>query len=324
VASKLLGVNILFFKGIGKGLMLKSLFFVFFQLQIIQMKNYFPFLLVISLLIVGCKKNNTGSGGSGGNGGGTPTVTTYTRKAYVEDFTGTWCGWCPLMSYTLEQKKNQHGTKFIFVGMHYGPTASQFDPYHSNSFLNLMNRYGINAFPTGLVNRQTVVSSSTLASNIDFAVAADSYVGIKMETTLTGTDCSLKTTVRFGSDFKTKTVKLVLMLIEDGLRYNQVNYLANNSSYQSHPYYSAGNPMANYTHNGVYRRTISANLEGDVIPSASTGLGGEYVNTTLVNVTGIAAGKGKIVALVINDTGSATSTQVLNAQEVAIGQTQNF
>jgi hypothetical protein len=56
VASKLLGVNILFFKGIGKGLMLKSLFFVFFQLQIIQMKNYFPFLLVISLLIVGCKK----------------------------------------------------------------------------------------------------------------------------------------------------------------------------------------------------------------------------------------------------------------------------
>jgi hypothetical protein len=44
----------------------------------------------------------------------------------------------------------------------------------------------------------------------------------------------------------------------------------------------------------------------------------------LVNVTGIAAGKGKIVALVINDTGSATSTQVLNAQEVAIGQTQNF
>ena len=68
MASKSLGVNILFFKGIGKGLMLKSLFFVFFQLQIIQMKNYFPFLLVISLLIVGCKKNNTGSGGSGGGG----------------------------------------------------------------------------------------------------------------------------------------------------------------------------------------------------------------------------------------------------------------
>lgn len=279
-------------------------------------------LLVFALLIQSCKKSNSNTGG--GSGGTTPTVTTYTRKAYVEDFTGTWCGWCPLMSYTLEQKKAQHGAKLIFVGMHYGPTSGQYDPFHSSSFLNLMNRYGINAFPTGLVNRQTVVSSSTLASNIDFAVAAESYVGIKMETTLTGSDCALKTTVRFGSDFKSKTVKLVLMLVEDELKYNQVNYLAGNSSYQSHPYYSAGNPMANYTHYGVFRRVITANLEGDVVPSNNTGLGGEYVNTTTVNVTGIAAGKGKIVALVINDTGSATSTQVLNAQEVVVGQTQSF
>jgi hypothetical protein len=65
-------------------------------------------------------------------------------------------------------------------------------------------------------------------------------------------------------------------------------------------------------------------LEGDVIPVANTGLGGQYVNTTTVNVTGIAAGKGKIVALVINDTGSTSSTQVLNAQDVIVGQTQNF
>ena len=280
-------------------------------------------LVVFAILFQSCKKSNSNTGGSGG-GGTTPTATTYTRKAYVEDFTGTWCGWCPLMSYTLEQKKTQHGAKLIFVGMHYGPNSNYFDPFHSTGFSPLMDKYGINAFPTGLVNRQTIVSSSTLASNIDFAVAADSYVGIKMETTLSGTDCSLKTTVRFGSDFKTKTVKLVLMLVEDELKYNQVNYLANNSSYQSHPYYSAGNPMVNYTHYGVFRRVITSNLEGDIIPSANTGLGGEYVNTTLVNVTGIAAGKGKIVALVINDTGSATSTQVLNAQEVVVGQTQNF
>ena len=114
------------------------------------------------------------------------------------------------------------------------------------------------------------------------------------------------------------------MLVEDGLKHDQANFLAGNASYQSHPYYSAGNPMVNYTHNGVFRRVITSSLEGDVIPSANTGLGGEYVNTTLVNVTGIAAGKGKIVALVINDTGSATSTQVLNAQEVVVGQTQSF
>lgn len=278
--------------------------------------------LGFALLSTGCKKKKDETPGGGGN---TPTVTNYTRKAYVEDFTGTWCGWCPLMTYTLEQKQQQHGSKLIFVGMHYGPSPSYpFDPFHSNAFIPLMNRYGINAYPTGLVNRQTVVSSSTLASNIDFAVAAESFVGIKLETTVTGTDCALKTTVKFGSDFSKKNVKLVLMLIEDDLKYNQANYLANNSSYQGHPYYSAGNPMPNFTHNGVFRRSISANLEGDVIPVANTGLGGQYVNNTTVSVTGIQTGKGKIVALVINDTGSNTSTQVLNAQSVIIGQTQNF
>ncbi|MBM3414339.1 MAG: Omp28-related outer membrane protein [Bacteroidetes bacterium] len=277
--------------------------------------------LGFALFSTGCKKKKEDTPGGGGTN---PTVTTYTRKAYVEDFTGTWCGWCPLMSYTLEQKQQQHGSKLIFVGMHYGPTGGQFDPYHSNTFLSLMNRYGINAFPTGLVNRQTVVSSSTLASNIDFAVAAESYVGIKLETTVTGTDCALNTTVKFGSDFSKKNVKLVLMLIEDGLKYNQVNYLAGNSSYQTHPYYSAGNPIPNYTHNGVFRRSITASLEGDAIPVANTGLGGQYVNNTIVSVTGIPTGKGKIVALVINDTGSNASTQVLNAQSVIIGQTQSF
>lgn len=277
--------------------------------------------LGFALISTGCKKKTDDTTGGGGS---TPTTTTYTRKAYVEDFTGTWCGWCPLMSYTLEQKQQQHGSKLIFVGMHYGPSTSSFDPYHTNTIIPLLNRYGINAFPTGLVNRQTIVSSSTLASNIDFAVAAESYVGIKLETSVSGTDCALKTTVKFGSDFSKKNVKLVLMLIEDGLKFDQVNFLAGNSSYQNHPYYSAGNPMPLYTHNGVFRRSVTASLEGDVIPVANTGLGGQFVNNTIVSVTGIPTGKGKIVALVVNDTGSNASTQVLNAQSVVIGQTQDF
>jgi hypothetical protein len=65
-------------------------------------------------------------------------------------------------------------------------------------------------------------------------------------------------------------------------------------------------------------------LEGEVIPVANTGLGGQFINNTIVSVTGIPAGKGKIVALVVNDTGSNASTQVLNAQSVVIGQTQDF
>lgn len=280
--------------------------------------------IVFFVLLTGfasCSKSNDTSGGTPSP---TPTPTqTFTRKAYVEDFTGTWCGWCPLMSYTLEQKKALHGKKLIYVGMHYGPSTNSFDPFHSTGFNPLLTRYGINAFPTGLVDRQTIVSSSTLAGNIDLSVATAAKVGIQLESTLTGTDCALKTTVKFVDNFSAGPVKLVLMLVEDDLKYNQVNYLYNNSNYQTHPYYTAGNPMPNYTHNGVFRRTVTP-IEGETIPSANTALNAQYIHNTTINVTGLPAATSRIIALVISDNGTASGAKVLNAQEVKIGQSQLF
>lgn len=270
--------------------------------------------------LLSCSKSGDNTGGGNNN---TPQTTTFTRKAYVEDFTGTWCGWCPLMSYTLEQKKIEHGKKLIYVGMHYGPTTSQFDPFHSTGFSPLLTRYGVSGFPTGLVDRQTVVSSSTLAGNIDFAVAAVAKVGIQLETTLTGTECAIKTTVKFGDNFNSTPVNLVLMLVEDNLKYNQVNYLNNNNDYRNHPYYSAGNPMPNFTHNGVFRRAITS-IEGEIIPNANTVINGQFVHNSSVTVSAAAAANSRIIALVKSDAGGSSGAKVLNAQEVKVGQTQQF
>lgn len=272
------------------------------------------------LILVSCSKSGSDTNGGGNN---TPQTTTFTRKAYVEDFTGTWCGWCPLMSYTLEQKKLAYGKKLIYVGMHYGPTNSQFDPYHSPGFTPLLTRYGVSGFPTGLVDRQTVVSSSTLAGNIDFAVAAVAKVGIQLETTLTGNECAIKTTVKFGDNFNGTPVNLVLMLVEDNLKYNQVNYLNNNNDYRNHPYFSAGNPMPNYTHNGVFRRSITS-IEGEIIPNASTLINGQFVHNSSVTVSASVAANSRIIALVKSDSGGASGAKVLNAQDVKVGETQLF
>jgi hypothetical protein len=279
------------------------------------------FLFSLSLLsLVSCSKS--GDDTSGGNNN-TPQTTTFTRKAYVEDFTGTWCGWCPLMSYTLDQKKIQHGKKLIYVGMHYGPNASSFDPFHATGFTPLLTRYGINAFPTGLVDRQTIVSSSTLASNIDLSVNTVAKVGIQLETTLNGNQCAIKTTVKFGDNFTNTPTYLILMLVEDSLKYNQRNFLNNNSQYSTHPYFTAGDPIPNFTHNGVFRLAING-IEGEIIPNASTATNSQYVNNASVTISPTTAANSRIIALVKSDAGSLSGVKVLNAQEVKVGQTQQF
>jgi hypothetical protein len=270
--------------------------------------------------LVSCSKSSNDTGG--GNNNTTPT-TTFTRKAYVEDFTGTWCGWCPLMSHSLDQKKIQYGKKLIYVVMHYGPNASTFDPYHATGFTPLLTRYGINSFPTGLVDRQTIVSSSSLAGNIDLSVNTAAKVGIQLETTLNGNQCAIKTTVKFADNFSNTPVNLVLMLVEDSLKYNQRNFLNNNSQFSTHPYFTAGDPIPNYTHNSVFRLAING-IEGEVIPSGSTVLNGQYVHNSSLTIGAAATANSRIIALVKSDTGGINGAKVLNAQEVKVGQTQLF
>ncbi|MFZ9695263.1 MAG: Omp28-related outer membrane protein [Chitinophagaceae bacterium] len=284
--------------------------------------QYLPSLLVSLILfsLVSCSKSSSDSGG--GNNNTTPT-SSFTRKAYVEDFTGTWCGWCPLMSHSLDQKKVQYGKKLIYVVMHYGPNASTFDPFHATGFTPLLTRYGINSFPTGLVDRQTIVSSSSLAGNIDLSVNTAAKVGIQLETTLNGNQCAIKTTVKFADNFSNTPVNLVLMLVEDSLKYNQRNFLNNNSQFSSHPYFTAGDPIPNYTHNSVFRLAING-IEGEVIPNSNTVINGQFVHNSSITVSAGAATNSRVIAIVKSDNGGISGAKVLNAQEVKIGQTQVF
>jgi thiol-disulfide isomerase/thioredoxin len=284
--------------------------------------QYLPSLLVSLILfsLVSCSKSSSDSGG--GNNNTTPT-SSFTRKAYVEDFTGTWCGWCPLMSHSLDQKKVQYGKKLIYVVMHYGPNASTFDPFHATGFTPLLTRYGINSFPTGLVDRQTIVSSSSLAGNIDLSVNTAAKVGIQLETTLNGNQCAIKTTVKFADNFSNTPVNLVLMLVEDSLKYNQRNFLNNNSQFSSHPYFTAGDPIPNYTHNSVFRLAING-IEGEVIPNSNTVINGQFVHNSSITVSAAAATNSRVIAIVKSDNGGISGAKVLNAQEVKIGQTQVF
>jgi thiol-disulfide isomerase/thioredoxin len=247
----------------------------------------------------------------------------FTRKVLVEDFTGTWCGWCPLMSNALIQKEGTTPS-LIVTAVHYGPNppgGSTHDPYHSSLTTSLTSRYGINAYPTALVNRTSNASSTSVTGQIDFELAQGRpHAGLSIQSSLAGSTLNATVKVTFDENFSGQTVKLVAYVVEDNLKANQTNYVANNGSYVGHPYYSSGNPIVNFDHDHVLRASAT-NVLGDLIPAASTIKNAEYSKDLTFNLGAYNAANCKIIAFIITDDGS---TRVINAQQVTAGQNKAY
>jgi thiol-disulfide isomerase/thioredoxin len=69
------------------------------------------------------------------------------KKVVLEDFTGTWCGWCPEGTVVLEQLKATHGDNFFPVASHNGDALEVPDGAAIDAGLN------VTGYPNGAVDR---------------------------------------------------------------------------------------------------------------------------------------------------------------------------
>lgn len=74
----------------------------------------------------------------------------YTRKAVMEEITGTWCGWCPRGIVGIENLKRDFPNDFIAIAVHSGES----DPFVAPTYETLANA-GFGA-PSALLNRITL------------------------------------------------------------------------------------------------------------------------------------------------------------------------
>ena len=74
----------------------------------------------------------------------------YTRKAVMEEITGTWCGWCPRGIVGIENLKRDFPNDFIAIAVHCGES----DPFVAPTYETLANA-GFGA-PSALLNRITL------------------------------------------------------------------------------------------------------------------------------------------------------------------------
>ena len=226
----------------------------------------------------------------------------FSKKAVVEDFTGTWCGYCPRLSYAASLVEEQTDKVFV-VGVH---NRDQMANIFGST---LEQEYIITGFPTAYIDRANKWQGNQ-PNNIEqvLNVAEGTVnVGLAIESSLEGSVLEFKVYQGFLENMT--DVKLVVFVLEDGILANQ----SNNTSY-----YEVARPIVDFEHNGVLRYAAT-NVMGD--PTTSTkGVHEKSYSVDLSSYNVLVPENTGVLAMLVDD-----SARVLyNAQYVIAGQNQDF
>jgi len=237
-----------------------------------------------------------------------PGPSPFTQKVLAEDYTGTWCGYCPRVGVSLTNYSAAH-PNCIVIGVH-SPSGSS-DPYIYTYATSLTSAFNISSWPTAIINRDYKWTENT--TTIDQELTKRAPLGLSLVSTVSGSTINVTAKVKFDVT-TTVGMKLILMLVQDGLVYPQTNYYA--------PQYG-GDPITNYVHNHVLRAAMT-DIFGDAVPAAQQTIGNTWQNNYSFNAAAYNIANCKIVGVVIFDNNGGGYKGALNVQEVAAGQTKNF
>lgn len=230
----------------------------------------------------------------------------FQKYVVVEDFTGTWCGWCPRVSRALELVEEQTNYA-ITVAAHIG------DNMQNDVAKSLKNLMGVSSYPTAYIDRKGLWSSpqTSSISQVTNIPNEDATVGVAMETSLVNNEISIKAKVKFGINYS-NDLRLVVFVLEDGIKENQANYTS---------YYNGADPIVGFTHNHVLRGALT-DVKGSVIPKENATKNNTYEVEVKGNVPTTVADTSKmnIVVMVVENSGK----KVINARYAHIGDTKEF
>ena len=236
-------------------------------------------------------------------------VAGYVQKVLVEDYTGTWCGWCPILSYALEQAEDQSDDVYG-VALH--NNADNLDPMVAFDYEEVLSDiYNVTGYPDGRINRTAVWDQSIIQLLNSRGVNAT--LGLGLETSLSGT--SINIDIKIGYVSASTNMKLVMYLLEDGKIFPQRNYSNTDST---SPWYQLGDPIPDFMHNNILRKVFTDVL-GDVIPDGT--VGGEYKQAFAVEMPLNVEDNTKleVIAFVVDSEGKA-----INAMRVNLGESQDY
>ncbi|MDA0325596.1 MAG: Omp28-related outer membrane protein [Bacteroidetes bacterium] len=244
-----------------------------------------------------------------------PTATKFNQNVLIEDYTGTWCGYCPRISYAIELVEEQTTDAYV-VAIHRGstnPSSGSYDPYNYSAGA-LENLIGLEGYPTGMLNRTTEWNSPepSYVNQVINLTSGQADVGLALSPTLNDNTMNIDVNVKFGGQFSASNAKLVVYVLEDSLEFNQTNYTS---------YYGGGSVIPNFEHNHVLRASLT-NLLGDQIPASEYSADNVYqVNFNGAVPSNVANTENMSVVAVVID---GSSNAAVNVRGADFGDTQTF
>jgi thiol-disulfide isomerase/thioredoxin len=233
----------------------------------------------------------------------------FVHKVIVEDYTATWCGWCPrIIDYLEKYKLNEN---FIPIAIHSG------DSMKSTYAYNLSDNFSVTGLPTAIINR--VASKKWNGQDPKIYIKEKAPLAIALRTSVDGNNAKIDLKLFFDKEYKfTSRLKVIIMLLEDDIIANQENYLSGRSGYESTMFYDKPHTVKDFHHNHVLR-VMATNVMGDFIPDEFVTSRSEYKKSYTLDISNYQAKNCHIVAFIDQDD-SQKKLGVLNAQRVKLGE----
>ena len=246
---------------------------------------------------------------------------TAVKRVLIEEFSGTWCGYCPMGPITLRNIVAKYPGKVIGASYHYTDGMSFSEGW---DFIKWLYVY---TYPSAAVNRTLLFNyGKDVAQNIGYWDSSVSrQLNIPSPADITGT-VSYNTGTRVATvivnvDFRALdkgNFRINAVLTEDGVTgYPQKNYYNNDPAYPELK--NAGDPIANYVHNHVARLFADGTIgTAGVIPQ-SVKSGDHFSKTYSIQVpSGVKPENAHVVIYVCKDGGPYDDRQVLNVNQYSL------
>ena len=173
------------------------------------------------------------------------------NKVLMEDFTGTWCGYCPPVKLAIEQVRQLYPDNISVVATHQN---DQFALPQEQQLTSALGPFGL---PESRINRTTEWIDPYDSNLVNDYISIQNSLAISIDSQIESNN--LNVIVRFVSSDAMTNHKLVVYITENGLIADQANYLNYDDS--SH-FYQMGNPIVDYIHNDVLVYSFT-NILGD-------------------------------------------------------------
>lgn len=195
-----------------------------------------------------------------------------TKAVFIEEATGTWCGWCPRGAVGLDYMTSTYPNTVVGVAVHNS------DPMEVAAYDAGIGQY-ISGYPSGVVDRKIGDVNPAQSSlqgvydtQITEVVPSDVFAGA----TQSGNTLTISAQASFYTSFSNVDFRLGVIITEDGVTgttngYAQVNYYSGGSNGAMGGYESLPDPVpaAQMVYNHVGRALLGGfNGEPNSVPTS--------------------------------------------------------